>query len=173
MVVKVSERDQAVVKKAAALIAKSPKLKPTAALQRLGIKSKPQIGRLRAALTTKAAASSVRKAKRKTSDRAQELTKTAALRVTGNTDVKREALASLAVTQPSADHVKREALDSVPVAQHPANHDVASFSPIALAVEAQFAFMKNVMRWTPMGMMVKMAIASNAAAWNFALPRRQ
>lgn len=153
MVVKVSEQDQAVVKKAAALMSKSPSLKPTAALQRLGIKSKPRIERLRAALTTKV--SSIRKAERKTNGKAQKPTKTAALRVAGKTDVKREALASM------------------PVPHHAEDHDVASFSPIALAVDAQFAFLKNVMRWTPIGVMAQMAISSNAAVWNFALPKRR
>lgn len=96
MVIKISEEDQAMVKKAAALMSNSPKLKPMAALQSLGVRSKTRIGRLRAVLTPKATTPSNGQAKRKTGA-AQKRPKTAALRVPNKPEVLREIPASLTI----------------------------------------------------------------------------
>ena len=151
---KVSEQDRAVVEKAAALIAKSPELKPAAALRKLGIRSEERIKRLRSALKTPTAKPSpqVSKPAKLPKTSARPPTKTAALKVHGAADVN----------------------DAI-VAPIPANRDsvsTAPFAPLALMVDAQFALWKNLMRWTPVGTMINVAISSNAAAWNLMVPRR-
>ena len=152
---KVSEQDRAVVEKAAKLMAKSPELKPTAALRKLGIRSEERIKRLRSALRTPTAKPSTQVSKRAKVPKTSAIapTKTAALKVHGAADVK----------------------DTI-VAPIPGNRDSVSttpFAPLALMVDAQFALLENLMRWTPVGTMINVAISSNAAAWNLLVPRKQ
>ena len=157
---KVSEQDRAMVKKAAALMVRSPELKPTAALRKLGIRSEERIKRLRSALKTPTAQASrqaspqiSKPAVPRTSARTPKQTKTAALKVQGASDV-------------------RDAI----VAPLPAKRDFGNsttFAPLALVVDAQFALWQNLMRWTPVGTMINVAFSNNAAAWNLIVPRRQ
>ena len=56
-----TKQDKATLRKAAALIAATPSLKPSAALRKLGLRSEQRINRLRRALMTKAKTSVKRK----------------------------------------------------------------------------------------------------------------
>ena len=152
---KVSEQDRAVVEKAAKLMAKSPELKPTAALRKLGIRSEERIKRLRSALKTPTAKASpqVSKPAKLPKTSARTPTKTAALKVPGAADVKDAIVAPIPAS--------RDSVSTTP------------FAPLALMVDAQFALWKNLMRWTPVGTIVNVAISSNAAAWNLMVPKRQ
>ena len=145
---KVSEQDRAVVKKAAALMVRSPELKPTAALRELGIRSEQRIKRLRTALRTPTTHSSPQVSKPaknpKTSARTTKPAKTAALKVQGA--------------------AVRDAL--VAAAKRDVDNSTTPFAPVALVVDAQFALWKNLMSWTPLGIVMNMAVANNAAAWN-------
>ena len=168
MVGKVSEQDRAVVKKAAALIARSPELKPTAALRKLGIRSEERIKRLRSALkkpTAQASRQVSKAATPKTAASVPKPTKTAALKVQGATDARDAIVAPIPA--------KRDIDDSTVLPAKRANETMAPFAPMALVVNAQLALWSNVMRWTPVGIVMKMAISNNAAAWNLIVPKRQ